>query len=273
MQKLVKLQDTCERTTTEYFYDAYDNLCGWKKGDNHLEVQQIAAGTTKYTFGANEKYFCNVAYDSNKILSPRITGTAIFRDPNTDGDDDIEECKEYTKAYEYDKFGRLTNKRGEYTEYVWNTASYYKSNEFTAYKEVNGYNTAIPEDRTYTVTTYNSTNILYNTTAFEENYNYDERGRLKQISNHVKYSQISLAEKIIYEKSQTKSYSYDNHNRLTSENDSIFGNRTYTYGGNGKISKAVVGGSTRYYTYNSLNHSYHYNYYLQSLEIDLPLLV
>ena len=35
--------------------------------------------------------------------------------------------------------------------------------------------------------------------------------------------------------------------------------KTYTYGSNGKISKVVVGGSTRYYTYNSLNQLTEYN--------------
>ena len=114
VQKLVKLQDTCERTTTEYFYDAYDNLCGWKKGDNHLEVQQIAAGTTKYTFGANEKYFCNVTYDSNKILSPRIASTSIYCDPDEDADDDVKEITPYTQNYEYDSLGRLISKKNYY---------------------------------------------------------------------------------------------------------------------------------------------------------------
>ena len=260
-QKVSKLKDNFELMTTEYCYDAYNNLCGWKKGDGHLEVQQIAAGTTKYTFGGNEKYFCSVGYDSNKILSPRITSTTIYRDPDEDADDDVEEIKQYTRDYEYDSLGRLVRKKGEYTTTILTNTSFHKSEEFTDYLKVGQSDTNIPKSRSYYTNYRDTTSIISPTdeTKFDENYEYDENGNLKKINNVIKYTETSLVEKVLFEKSQTKSYGYDNLNRLISENDSVFGNRTYTYSSNGKPSKVVVNGSTRYYTYNTLNQLTSYN--------------
>ena len=265
-QKLVRLEDKIERTTTDYFYDAYDNLCGWKKGDGHLEVQQIAAGTTKYTFGANEKYFCNVTYDSNKILSPRIASTSIYCDPDEDGNDDLEEIKTYTKKYEYDNLGRIEKKKTDFITALPYTSSTYKNEETTEYLSLNEYNFNIPKESHYTEEySYSSGGggaigiIQSSRTNLNNAYQYDNRGRLISVTTAIKVTETKLISKEVVNRSQIKTYSYDNYSRLTSENDSIFGNRTYTYGSNGKISKAVVGGSTRYYTYNSLDQLTEYN--------------
>ena len=264
-QKVSKLKDNFELMTTEYCYDAYNNLCGWKKGDGHLEVQQIAAGTTKYTFGGNEKYFCSVGYDSNKILSPRITSTTIYRDPDKDADDDVNEITPYTQNYEYDSQGRLISKKNDY---IIGTSTY-SNVETISYADVGKSKTNIPSQCAISMTTtvYTNSELMSSGhiyTDYSESYMYDSRGRITQISNSVDSYEtmtifVEIQSKSHINKSQTKSYSYDNLNRLISENDNIFGNRTYAYGSNGKLSKTVVDGSTRYYTYNTLNQLLSYN--------------
>ena len=264
-QKVSSITDGFEGMTTQYHYDAYNNLCGWKKGDGHLEVQQIAAGTTKYTFGGNEKYFCSVGYDSNKILSPRITTTAIYRDPDEDADDDVNEITPYTQNYEYDSQGRLISKKNDY---IIGTSTY-SNVETISYADVGKSKADIPSQCAISMTTtvYTNSELMSSGhiyTDYSESYMYDSQGRITQISNSVDSHEtmtifVEIQSKSHINKSQTKSYGYDNLNRLISENDSIFGNRTYTYGSNGKLSKAVVSGSTRYYTYNTLNQLTSYN--------------
>ena len=267
-QKVSKLKDNFELMTTEYSYDAYNNLCGWKKGDGHLEVQQIAAGTTKYTFGGNEKYFCSVGYDSNKILSPRITSTTIYRDPDEDADDDVEEIKALHSNYSYDSFGRLIKKSNVYdVTSGWSKTTYSNSEEIT-YKQLGASNISLPASSSMGIgySQFSTTGLVgYSTSGsnrYIETYDYDSRGRISKIDCRLESSSSGSGMGMTGSSSsnvQTKTYSYDNFNRLVTENDSVFGNYTYTYSSNGKLSRAVVNGSTRYYTYNTLNQLTSYN--------------
>lgn len=256
-QKISKITDNFEGKTTEYHYDAYNNLYGWKKGDGHLEVQQISGGDTKYTFGSNEKYFSRVTYDSDKILAPRIASTNISYDPNTDSDDDVDEFKEYGKYYKYDGFGRLIEKN--VPDIYSNIYETHRQNQKFEYLQMNGVTLDIPNKTTYQL--YSSSSSSSSTTVYETNleetYAYDNKGRLSSINNkctlgYIGTTSSSVQKKTLLDVSQIKNYKYDNLNRLISEEDSKFGNRTYTYGSNGKLSKVVKDDSTLNYNYNSL---------------------
>ena len=254
-QNVSRVYDNLEGRTTVYHYDAYNNLYGWEKGSGHLKVQQIAAGTTKYTIGGDEKYFCNVVYDSDKILSPRITSTSILRDPNNDADDDLEEIKDYHNYYTYDNLGRLIKKNVPNTSStIFRTHSQKQNFE---YLQLDGTNLSVPQKTAYNL--YDSTSSSSSTTVYETNYEefytYDNRGRLSSVNNLCTLVRTAAGgpttkKETLIDVSQTKKYKYDNLNRLSYEENTKFDTRSYEYGANGKLSKEIINGSERTYTYN-----------------------
>ena len=249
--KIGTVYDNYEGRTTTYNYDKYDNLYGWKKGKNHLTVEQIAAGDTKYTFGENEKYCTRVLYDSEKIFSSRITSTTVAYDPNNDSDDDFEDISEFQKSYEYDKLGRLKKKVGASS----------KQQSYT-YKTLASGNTGIPESTDFNYKHYikvgNAINIL-ETVFSGENYKYDSRGNLTYISSSASQIRYLTGKEdsdgtAKVSESQTKSYTYDWMNRLLTENDSIFGDKKYSYDNLGRISAVETEGLTKSRVYNDYGH-------------------
>ena len=249
-QKISTVYDNYEGKTTTYNYDKYNNLYGWKKGNNHLTVEQIAAGDTKYVFGENERYFTRVLYDTKKIFSPRITTTIVAYDPNNDLDDDFEDLSCFTKNYEYDSLGRLIKK----------TDSDSKTQSFE-YETFGKLNTSIPLSTNYYFTkSFFGINVeTWENTGSSESYKYDKRGNIISVNSSV--SQIRYSN--TYDgtvgptqtttkvnESQTKSYQYDALNRLISERDSVFGNKTYSYDSYGRISDVVLDGLTKTRAYN-----------------------
>lgn len=257
VKKLSSVSDIYEDKTTTYLFDSYNNVIGWKKGTNHLQVQQVTAGDTKYTFGGIEKYFVHINYDAEKVVAPRIVSTGVSRDPNADDDDDTKEIKQYRKKYEYDGLGRLVAKKVSDSSLSYS----YGSSESYEYLKVGASNTDIVKKCSFaqsnTITSYTTDGMfsLTYSTAQNESYTYDSRGRLLSVTNSVSCNKINegsmtTTSKTILQDSQTKSYTYDELDRLLTEKDNKFGNKTYTYTSNGKLNNVVVDGVTRKYSYN-----------------------
>ncbi len=266
VKKLSSVIDNYENKTTIFTFDYYNNLVGWRKGNNHLQVQQVTAGDTKYTFGANEKYFVHINYDAEKVAAPRIASTGVSRDPNKDDDDDTREIKQYRKKYEYDGLGRLVTK----SVYDSNTSYSYSSNEKYEYVKVGSSNTNIVKKCSFsqsnTSTSYTTTGMysLIYSTSHVESYTYDNRGRLLTVTNSMSCSKrdegaMTTPSQTLVQDGQTKSYTYDELNRLLTEKDSKFGNKTYTYYNDGRLKNVAVNGASRNFVYNSYGQLQSYN--------------
>ena len=262
VQNVSTIYDAFEQLTTTFNYDLYNNLYGFQKGNNHLKIEQIASGDTKYTFGSNEKYFSHIAFDNNKVISPRISSTGMSRDLNNDSDDDLDEMKEYRKNYTYDFLGRLIKKKVNdvYTE----SDKSLTSEQNIEYLDIGSNKTKIPRKISYS-SQYSEWPSQYSLTGVtrsisqEESYSYDNRGRLSSIQDTITYSSITTHTQTgpyyygPYTITQTKSYTYDNLNRITSEKDTIFGDKTYVYGSNGKLDYITEGARSYFLSYNSKN--------------------
>lgn len=251
VQKLSSLTDDFEGRETVYNYDYYNRLCGWTKGTDHLKVQQITAGDTKYTFGSNEKYCARVAYDEEKLLSPRITSTGVAYDPNNDSDDDFEELIKFRRNYTYDGLGRLTEKTcSENIAF----SSIERKCEYR-YLKIGESETEVPKAIKYTLSSFQPVPGGSESQSLirEEAYSYDKRGNLSGIT--IGCSGLLNQNGVInnyVDETQTKTYSYDSLNRLISENDSMFGARSYSYGANGKLSSVTKSGVSKALLYDSL---------------------
>lgn len=228
-------RDNFEEKTIFYFYDSDGNLAKWRKGTDHLAVQQIDPSKTLYTFGneqsSTDKVYVSIIRDSSKLINPRTSKTISTLNENTG-------TYAFTTKYDYDGYGRLSKKAFEIQTYAPDDSCEISYDSKTGFPQAYDYYFM----RSLTNLSTYKTDRYY--TQIKNSSQYDDKGNITH-SDETWYTyqeqtpgngQFSYVEGSASTTTHTKSYSYDNQSRLTSEVNSALGiNRTYSYGSNGKL--------------------------------------
>ena len=248
--KLISLSSGTNETTTyrylsmpvsraafplQSLYDPYESreyICSFDNdgklskistSDGDFIIQQIGATETKYVLG-EKKYKTKTEYDSDCLIDPRCKKSYIYKDLNSDNDDDWVEVIGGCCEYEYDKLGRITTKMvsmaTETAIYKYTYKSFDDSRTLPLIAKIE-YNCPTYQDN------WNSWN------SFVSEYTYDNRGNIIVVQEA---KDASSPEDSRY--NRKTEYTYDNLNRLIHETSTGIAptDRSYIYveTGNGK---------------------------------------
>lgn len=206
-----------------YKYDNDGELIGWKDLRDNFEVTK-SGDTIEYSFG-NYKRYQSVQRDSEKILSPKITGVKYYAYNNIDL---MQKTPFFDVDCHYDSFGKESKKNlGE--KYCHYDYSYQKIGNKTLLNEVkfqnfNG-NTPQPSDG-------------LNIKAQDKLTYTDQYDVSRKTTNLSWINQVSALDYIEENISSDTQYTYDNLHRITQEKDMLTGTITsYKYSPDGRLSK------------------------------------
>ncbi len=245
-----KVKECCNADNedkTIYNYDIDGNLIGWQdKLTSFIKpltftVRQVSDNSVKYTFGDREDYFAVTEYDTEKTLSPRITGIQYMFDNNQSYDTPYN-LTLFKRSYQYDAFGRILSKdndtffRQKYEYCRKGSASLLTKSEFKNYDEDQEHLIGLP--------------FVHQTESVE----YDDGAQIKSVKKNISWSSFAEFNQTTDVKFDVKkTFKYDRLRRLTHETDNAFGiDKTYSYNVQGKLQKILLNGTGEAVTY-------HYN--------------
>lgn len=244
-----EIVDPVKGTQITNSYDTYGNLTGWTESvktssatHKRLSVTQLTANRTSYNYGSNINYIHEVEYDSDKILSPRVVGHSVIPENVSSQEQD----KDYIcrTKYEYDQYGRASNKKKVISNYTPNDGDY-STQQFDFENKGPSY---VIKTNKFTNDRYNS---YYNTVysvKLTENNTHDDCGRLTAQQKTFSYSHGSKAVPVGNRKIQ-----YDNIGRVKSESfDTLNLQRTFSYRPDGRIDYVIQNGNKLQREYDSL---------------------